>query len=300
MKITRGLKNITNQQNYVATIGNFDGMHTAHISIIQQLIATGIKLDLPTMVISFYPHPNDFLKKKISTISNCNDKYNILKNIGVDELLLINFNAKFANLSANDFIQNLLIKQLNIKYLLIGDDFHFGKNRTGNINILKQHISIDVINALYLNNIRISSSNIRKYLDNGDIKTANHMLGRKFNISGKVVTGDGRGKTIGFPTINIAFGRRLLPIAGVFAVTITITNTAYKGVANIGTKPTFDGKNTTLEVHIFNFNKEIYNHRVTVNFIDKIRNEQKFSTIDELKKQIIIDINLAKKIFTVE
>lgn len=295
MQIIRGLVNLKTT-TCVATIGNFDGMHLAHQIIVKQLADVSNNLNLPSVVISFYPNPATYFGNKTSLLSSFKQRYSSLNAMGADKLLLIKFDKKFANVSAQDFIEQILINKLNVKQMLIGDDFCFGKNRLGDINMLKQHkINAQQILPIYHKNTRISSSNIRNYLAQGDFVYANAMLGRNFNVSGKVIYGQQLGRKIGFPTINIAIKNRKLPIIGVFVVRVKVNNKMYYGVSNIGFKPTVGNSNLSLEVHILNFNKDIYDNLVEIIFDYKIRDEKKFFKIDELIKQIKLDIKIAKK-----
>jgi riboflavin kinase/FMN adenylyltransferase len=295
MQIIRGLKNLNNLNGCVATIGNFDGVHLAHQKILNDLTIAAKKLNLPSVVISFTPNPAKFFGKNIKIITSFKDKYQLLKNNNIDILLLINFNFNFANINPQDFINNILIDKLNIQKLFIGDDFRFGKNRAGDFQMLNKNLSVIKIDEFLKNKVRVSSSNIRKLLSAGDFENAKNMLGRDFQICGKVISGKKLGRTIGFPTANISIKNQNLCVRGVFAVEIIIDKISYKSIANVGVKPSIDNKNKlTLEVHIFDFNEDIYSKNAIITFKEKIRNEKKFTSLDELKKQIIKDCKQVK------
>ncbi len=296
MDFIRGLQNLKSQ-GFAVTIGNFDGVHLGHQIIIDKLNNNAKKLNIKSLLISFNPSPKDlFSKESVLKLTNFHEKYELLKKTNLDKFLIINFNKRFANLSAKDFIKDILVAKLNIKYCLIGDDFRFGKNRLGDFDLLKKesqkyNFIVERITSVTKDNIRVSSSNIRKSIINNDFNTAEKMLGHKYFIIAKVIHGDKKGRAIGFPTINV--NRKNVPFNGVYAVNVIFDNKLYQGVANIGNRPTLNGTEERLEVHIFNFNKEIYGEQVKVIFKAKIRDERKFSDINELKKQIAKDCKLA-------
>lgn len=305
MKLIRHLESINNHQQCAITIGNFDGVHRGHQALLKQLITKAKADNLLTVVISFKPSPKEFFGKKQAQITSFNEKFKLLQAQGIDEYLLLNFNEDFANITAENFIVNILIKKLNVKYIVIGDDFRFGKNRTGNITLLqlfayKNNFTIDVLNALNDNNTRISSSNIRLELAKGNFNTVNNMLGRQFTISAKVIHGNKKGKEIGYPTINIPIKRKISPILGIFAVFVIINNTRYQGVASIGFRPIINGNKVILEVFIFNFDKTIYGKYAKVEFCYKIRNEENFINFEQLKLKIAEDVIIAKEYFNNE
>jgi riboflavin kinase/FMN adenylyltransferase len=295
MQLIRGLENLHTLDACVVSIGNFDGVHLAHQNILQSLIGKAKALNTSSVVISFYPHPSYFFGKKHSLINSFREKYNLLQQLGVDKLLLIHFDNNFANLSAKDFIEKILIKKLQTKHIIVGDDFRFGKNASGNIEMLRQHIFATQISAKSINNNRISSSNIRNLLKNGNIQDANILLGYDFYLSGKVVSGKQLGKKIGVPTANINLKNRILPLSGVFIAKVIIDENEFSGVVNIGLKPTIkDNLKSSVEMHIFDFNDNIYGKTIKIIPKEKLRDEQKFNSIDDLVLQIKKDILLAK------
>ncbi len=302
MELIRGLVNLSNLSGCVVTIGNFDGLHLGHQKIIKNLVDKAKELSLPSVVISFKPTPQQFFGAKQALISSFRQKHTILDSLGVDKHLLIEFNQNFSKISAQDFVVDILLEKLKTQYLLIGDDFRFGANRTGDFAMLenfakKHNFLVENTNSIEFNNVRISSSQIREHLKHGEFGRAKSMLGRGFNICGKIIHGKQLGRTIDFPTINISIKRETSPVLGVFAVTVVIDKSRYQGVANIGSRPTVNGKGVLLEVYIFNFNKDVYGKTADVVFEKKIRDEEKFDSFDELKQQIKLDANNAKDYF---
>ena len=286
----------------VLTIGNFDGVHCGHQALLTKLEQLASQYHLPSVVMSFSPTPKAFFGIKQTQINNFRERFNRLAQYKINTLLLLNFNQALANLDAQTFVADILIKQLNIKHILIGDDFVFGKNRTGNQALLEKfgqqyHFNIHQLPSIKNNNVRISSSLIRQALAQGDFGTASEKLGYHFKMSGKIIYGEQKGRTIDFPTINIAIKRSMSPIFGVFAVRIHLNNTDYEGVANIGNCPTMGNKNTRLEVFIFDFNQMVYGQIAQITFCAKIRDEQHFKNFDALKTQIQHDVQWAKTYF---
>lgn len=322
MKIIRGLHNLTNQHfSCVATIGNFDGVHLGHKAIIRSLNIKAKEFNLPSLVMIFEPHPKEYfvevhphatltthVSKGIARLCRFRDKIKLLLEEKVDHILVIRFNEKFANLSANDFVQNILHRHLHIRYLLIGDDFRYGANRTGDIEHLKQYAErydfcVQSHDSCLYQSERISSTRIRHALQHGELAAAQAMLGYRYFISGAVQHGQKNGQRIGFPTANIRLPNQPPAITGVFAVTVTVNHqtTTYPGVANIGYRPTIRAnKEAILEVHIFDFNEQLYGQHITTSFHKKIRQEKKFNSFDELKQQIMLDSQVAKDYFTQE
>lgn len=304
MQIIRGLHNLDEQIASAVSIGNFDGVHLGHQKIITSLVEKSKKLGLKSILISFSPTPQQFFGKSQSTLSSFKEKHKLLENLGLDAHLLIYFNQQFGQMSAADFIKNILIKRLNIRYCLVGDDFAFGKNKSGSLDLLQEFggqfdFVAENIDSVLQSKNRISSSKIRQFLADSNFDLAAKMLGRKFSISGKIAHGEKRGQTINFPTININIKRKISPILGVFAVEVLLQKRLLKGVANIGKRPTIGGKNLVLEVFLFDFNEQIYGQVVEVIFHHKIRDEVKFASFDDLKKQIQIDTKNAKNFFNI-
>ncbi len=304
--IIRGLHNLAkNPVSCVATIGNFDGVHLGHQAVINQLAMKGSTLGLPVVIIMFEPQPNEFFAsdKAPARLNRFREKAEALKSYSIDTLCVLPFNKKLSNMSAEDFIQHLLVIGLNIKYLVVGDDFKFGKARQGNLAMLKQAGSIygfHVVNmhTFSVDKIRVSSTRIRQALKSGNLMLAEKLLGRPYRISGRVAHGDKRGRSIGFPTANIHLHRYNVPLSGVYAVQLFgIEGEPVQGVANVGLRPTISTDNTLLEVHLFDFDRNIYGERVQVHFLHKLRDEQKFANLAALTEQIKKDSEQARYYF---
>ncbi|MBE8190101.1 MAG: bifunctional riboflavin kinase/FAD synthetase [Candidatus Thioglobus sp.] len=298
MKIIRGLHNFHSQQGCVATIGNFDGVHLGHQQILKSLVSHAKKLNLPSVLISFSPTPQAFFGKPQATLSSFKEKHKLLEALGLEQHLIINFNANFARLSADEFIRKILLDKLQVRFCLIGDDFRFGAGRKGDFALLQSFdFQVQKAKSLLHQQARISSSGIRKLLKTGDFELAKKMLGRDFSITGKIIRGRQLGATIGFPTINIPIKRSISPLEGVFAVKIKLKNNTFKGVCNLGKRPTVGGETVILEVFIFDFSQDIYGEIAEVIFKLKIRDEQKFESFEALKMQIKLDAKIAKEYF---
>ena len=307
MRLIRGLNHLEPLQNgCVLSIGNFDGVHLGHKAVIKKLAERGAALGLPVVIMIFEPQPLEyFLEDNApSRLMRLREKVIQFSKLPVDDLLILDFNQYLANYDAEHFIADILIKKLNVKHLVIGDDFHFGKARRGNFAMLKEQgsrfgFNVEDTGSYYVDGLRVSSTLIRDALGGGDLAEAEKLLGRSFSVCGRVAHGDKRGRTIGYPTANIQMFRKNTPVEGVFAVTMTgIDGQEYEGVANVGTRPTVDGgSKVILETHLFEFNKEIYGRYVEVHFKRKIRDEIRFQSLEALKNQIENDVADAKKIF---
>ena len=278
------------------TIGNYDGIHLGHQAILKKLISESRGNNLLSSVMTFEPHPREFFspKRAPKRIISLREKLEYFDESKIDQVFIVNFNDEFSRKSYLDFIE-ILKKNIQAKKIIIGNDFRFGKHREGNIDKLKDNsVDVCVMNKIEYKGERVSSTIIRDSLAVGDLKRAAMLLGRSYSISGKVVHGDKRGREIGFPTANIHMFHNRPPLKGVFAVKL---NNMY-GVANLGVRPTIAGfSKLNLEVHLFNFSKNIYGKHAHVTFLKKIRDEKKFENIDALKKQIQIDIDNVKKFF---
>ncbi len=306
MRLIRGLAHLeTLPKGCVLTIGNFDGVHMGHRAVIEKLAAKGRELNLPVVLMLFEPQPLEyFLKDNApSRLMRLREKVIALDALPVDMLLVMKFNRQMANYEAEDFVQDILIDKLKVKHLVIGDDFHFGKARRGNFALLQQMagFAVEDTNSLVIEGHRISSTLVRDALGEGDLETARCMLGRDYSICGRVAHGDKRGRVLGFPTANIEMFRKNTPIEGVYAVTMHgIDDKAYRGVANVGTRPTVDGgSRVILETHLFDFDQEIYGYYVEVRFKQKIRDEIRFDSLEALKLQIKQDVKQARQILEV-
>ena len=289
------------------TIGNFDGVHLGHQAVIKKLADKGKALGLPVVVMLFEPQPLEyFMADNVpSRLTRLREKAIQLSKLPIDNVLVLKFNQYFANLEAEAFIKDILQTLLNVKYLVVGDDFHFGKARRGNFAMLKDYgqrfgFAVENTDSFQVSGHRVSSTLIRDALGDGDLDLAALLLGRPYSVCGRVAHGDKRGRTIGFPTANIQMFRKNTPIEGVYAVEMSgIDSQVFSGVANVGTRPTVDGgAKVILETHLFDFSQEIYGHYVEVHFRKKIRNEVRFKSLDELKAQIAKDVALVKHYFT--
>lgn len=302
MKLIRGLKNLKKISGSVVTIGNFDGVHTGHQKIISQLVGKSKALGLPCVLISFSPTPQRFFGQPQAALSSFKEKHHLLDHLGVDTHLVIHFNQAFFQLTAQNFVQEVLLDKLGIKHCLIGDDFRFGKGRKGNFELLQNlskdaGFTVEKIPSILHNNHRISSSTIRTFLDSGNMTLAAQMLGREFSISGKIIHGLKNGRSIGFPTINIPIKRKISPVHGIFAVFVELDGATYQGVCSIGNRPVIGGAKTLLEVFLFDFDKDVYGLKAKTIFKHKIRNERHFEDFASLKQQIKIDVEVAKSYF---
>lgn len=307
MRVIRGLTHLEPlQQGCVLTIGNFDGVHLGHRAVIEKLAEQGRLLNLPVVVMSFEPQPLEyFLASNVpSRLTRLREKVIQFATLPIDNLLILRFNRQFANYDAEDFISQVLVEKLNVKLVVVGDDFHFGKTRRGNFALLREYgkrfgFRVENTQSYQVQGHRVSSTLIRDALGDGHLKWAKKWLGRSYSICGRVVHGNKLGREIGFPTANIQLGRKNTPVSGVFAVTMTgINQQKIAGVANVGTRPTVKGgTNVVLEVHLFDFNKEIYGKYVEIHFKHKIRDEVRFESLAQLKHQIAEDVLEAKRFF---
>ena len=291
----------------IATIGNFDGLHLGHKEIIKKMKSIGDKDNLQSLVIFTEPHAKEFfaeqkdLPEQPTRISPWRDKCKRLNDNNVDYAFFLRFNKKLQRMSPEEFIDEILSK-LNIKYLMVGDDFKFGKERSGDFDFLANwgetnEIEVARIPTYSFEDRRVSSTWIRECIANGDFDLAEKLLDRRYTFSGKVVFGNRLGRTIGIPTANIWVPKSNLPIRGVYAIKAIVKGETFNGIANMGVRPTVGGTSPVLEIHIFDFNKEIYGERIEVEFFKKIRNEQKFENLEKLKEQINSDIEKTRKYF---
>lgn len=293
--IRENLKDYNSTKPSVITIGTFDGVHIGHKKIINQLTSISSKNNLISILLSFFPHPKMVLQNdnELKLINTIQEKESLLNSLNLDYLIIKKFTKEFSRLSALEFVRDILVNKLNAKHIIIGYDHHFGRNRTANIEQLKEFgelydFKVTEILAQDIDDIAISSTKIRKALINGEIRLANKFLGYNFFFSGDVVHGNNIGKTISFPTANIKIDTpyKLVPKNGVYIVKTIIDNQITFGMMNIGYNPTFNGKQKSIEIHFINFNKNIYHKNLTIEMISRIRNEIKFNTVEDLKKQL--------------
>ena len=306
-KIIRGFHNLpASPQGCVATIGNFDGVHLGHQAVLTQLAMKGDTLKLPAVVITFEPQPFEYFvpEKAPARLTRFREKVEALRCYSIQQLCVLRFNKRLAQMSAEAFIQTLLVKGLNVKYLVVGDDFRFGCERKGDFALLQEagkKYGFQVVNmhTFAIDQNRVSSTRIRNALSSGDLVLAEKLLGRPYRMSGRVAHGDKRGRKMGFPTANIHLHRHKIPLTGVFAVQLFgIDEEPVNGVANIGIRPTIGGNKALLEVHLFDFKREIYGEHVQVFFLHKIRDEQRFENLDQLISQIKLDAEQARQYFS--
>jgi len=302
MKIYNNLNIKNHHKNSVIAIGNFDGIHLGHQKVILQAKQKAKKNKLSLGLITFEPVPVMFFNSKIKNhrINSLAQKKIQLEKLKIDFLIIIKFNKLFSLLNAEQFIKRIIYNRIKPKYIFVSKNFRFGRKRQGNINTLKKFENIFGFKTIITSPLKdskktISSSLIRKKISLGKIKEANKLLSRPWRVKGKVIKGKRRGRKIGFPTCNIKLRNYIMPKLGVYSVIVETNYFKKQGIANIGYRPTFNGQNLLLEVNIFGINKNLYNKEVNVNFIKFIRSEKKFKGLEQLKKQIKIDIIQVKK-----
>ena len=295
MKIYKNLSKFSSNKSTFITIGTFDGVHIGHQKVIKNLVENAQKNNASSVLLTFFPHPRMVLQKdsNIKLINTIDERIQLLKKTGVNNLVIQKFTEDFAKQTALDFVRNILVNKLNVARLIIGYDHHFGKNREGNFEQLEDYahtydFEVQEISKQDIDSIAVSSTKIRTALENGNIKKANSYLGYYFMLSGKVVQGKNIGKKIGFPTANIFIKEnyKLIPKTGAYVVKSEINQQTVFGMMNIGYRPTVSGKNQTIEVHFFDLDEDLYGKEVVIEILEFLRDEQKFETIDELKNQL--------------
>ena len=299
MKIIRSIAAFNSSEKTIVTIGTFDGIHIGHQKILKDLIRTAKKENKKSVLLTFFPHPRMVLQKDVSIrlINTIEEKSSLLEKMGLDYLIIHPFSQEFSRLSALDFVRNILANQLNTSRLIIGYDHHFGKNREGNIHQLREYsllydFEVEEIPAQDIDNVSVSSTKIRTALKEGRLKTANNYLGYNYMLNGTIVNGKKLGGKIGFPTANLDIKEpyKLIPKTGVYVIKTIIDAVLYTGMMNIGFNPTVKGKYQTIEAHLFDFNKDLYGKKVTIELLFFLREEQKFNSIEDL----IIQLKLNK------
>lgn len=286
----------------IATVGTFDGVHIGHQKILKRVVNFAKTNHCIPVVLTLFPHPRMVLKKDdaIKLLNTIDERIELLKSFGIKEVVVKEFTEAFANLSAKDYVETVLVDELNIKQIVIGYDHRFGKDRSANINDLKAfskkyNFKVEEISAQDIEEVTVSSTKIRKALDIGNVGLANSFLGYNYFINGTVIKGKGLGRTLDFPTANIHIKEtyKLIPRDGVYVVKSVFKGYTIYGMMNIGTNPTVDGKTRSIEVHFFNFNNNIYNHKLRIEFLKRLRSEQKFNSLDDLKIQLREDMRNA-------
>ena len=305
MKIYEGIEKFKKKNNAIVTSGTFDGVHIGHQKILRTLKNIATKKNGETVLITYWPHPRlvlDPANDTIKLLTSFEEKASVLESFGLDHLIKIAFTKEFSQMSSARFIKEILVDGIGTKTLVIGYDHKFGHNREGSFESLKANagnygFTIREIPRQDIKNVGVSSSKIRRSLSNGDIHISNQFLGWEYCLNGKVVKGDQIGRQIGFPTANISIESdlKLIPAGGSYAVRVIHDNTDYLGMLNIGTRPTVNGSNQTIEVNIFDFDKQIYNDEIRVKMVRLIRKENKFESLDLLKGQLKLDRELARK-----
>ena len=306
MKVFTSIPDYPSENKSIVTIGTFDGVHLGHRVILRRMKEIAKKTKGKSVLLTFSPHPRHVLHKDnqdMKLITTLQEKQDLINQAGLDNLVIHEFTKKFSRIKPVNFVRDILVEQLNVHTLVIGYDHHFGRNREGSIQELTTladlyDFNIEKIDPQYFEDVTVSSSKIRKLIEKGEMVKAKQYLGYEFMLNGKVIKGNSLGKTINFPTANIVVEDKwkILPADGVYAVKIVLEAKEYKGMMNIGQKPTVDGNGISLEVNIFDFNQDIYGKGIEIRFVKRIRDERKFENLLGLKKQLLIDRNKARKI----
>ncbi|MFC4738626.1 bifunctional riboflavin kinase/FAD synthetase [Flavobacterium ponti] len=298
MKTFHSIFDYTKSKKSILTLGTFDGVHIGHQKILRKLVNEARKEDYESILLTFFPHPRMVLKQdsKIQLLNTIREKTKLIEENGVDNLIIHPFDTTFSELSAEDFVKKILIDQLNLGKIIIGYDHKFGKNRSADINDLialgkKYDFEVEQISAKEIDDISISSTKIRNALLDGNIELANIYLGNNYSLCGGIIEGKKIGRTMNYPTANLKVDEdyKLIPKNGVYIVSSFIHNKTIFGMMNIGKNPTVNGVSESIEIHFFDFDKEIYNEEICVNLISRIRDEKKFESLEQLKKQLNLD-----------
>lgn len=298
LKIIRSIPSFVAENPTVVTIGTFDGVHLGHQKIIAQITAAAKEKECDSLVLTFFPHPRMVLQEgtEMKQLNTIDEKITLLEQLGVDHLVIHPFDKAFSRMTAEEFVKQVLVDTFRLKKIIIGYDHRFGRNRTADINDLiafgeTYGFEVSQISAEELNDVSISSTKIRTALSEGNIELANNYLGYPYAITGKVVKGQQLGRTIGYPTANIAIQEdyKLIPQNGVYVVQSVIHGKTVFGMMNIGNRPTVNGTSQTIEVHFLDFDQELYDQTISVSFLKRLRNEQKFPSLDALKTQLLSD-----------
>ena len=308
MREITDITTFTTQQPTVLTIGTFDGVHLGHQKIVERVVTTARQEGLLATVFTFFPHPRMVVQhdKGLKLIHTSEEKKQLLQQLGVDLLVVQPFNEAFAQLTAEEFVSTILVEHLNVKKVIIGYDHRFGRNRTANIDDMrlfgeKYGFAVEEISVQEVDEVSVSSTKIREALNKGDVNTAEHYLGTPYSLTGRVVHGLKLGRILGYPTANIQVTEdyKLIPKDGVYAVYSYISGRKVYGMMSIGKNPTIEGKGASIEVYFFDFNGNLYDQKLTIEFVQYLREEQKFATIDLLKKQLQDDETAARKAIAV-
>jgi riboflavin kinase/FMN adenylyltransferase len=310
MEVIRDIADFPKLSFPVVTSGTFDGVHVGHRKILQRVKERARQANGQSVVITYWPHPRLVLfpeDNDLKLLSTIEERVEQLRSFGIDYLLIIPFTKEFSRLSSRSFISDVLVKALHTKVLVIGYDHRFGKNREGSFEHLKARsaqygFEVEEIPRQDVDDVGVSSTKIRRAIESGDIPTANKYLGHTYSLTSTVVEGNQLGRTIGYPTANLAIPapHKLIPAHGVYAVWVKLDKERFPGMMNIGTRPTVDGTHLTLEVNILNFNRDIYGHTVTVEFVEQLRQEQKFDGLEALKAQLAKDRQATERVLSLQ
>jgi len=298
VKVIYGIENYKPLKPCALTIGTFDGVHVGHQKIIKRLVSVSKSKNINPVVLTFSPHPRMVLQSdtSIKLIDTLEEKIHLLQKLNISSLIIHPFSKSFSRMTANEFVRDIIVKSLSVKYLIIGYDHRFGRNREATVENLVNcgftyNFEVEKIEAKEIESVNVSSTKIRNAITTGDIEKANKYLSRPFGITGKVVTGNRIGRKIDFPTANISIAEdfKLLPKDGVYFVKSSIKSHCFFGMMNIGYRPTVNGKERTIEVHFFNFNENLYNKKIKIEVLDLIRKEKKFNSLNDLERQLEVD-----------
>jgi riboflavin kinase/FMN adenylyltransferase len=308
MKVYQSIEEFSEAKNSVVTIGTFDGVHVGHQQIISKLKEAAQQENGETVVLTFFPHPRMVLQpddNDLKLITTMPERIELLREYGIDHLIIQPFSKEFSRISAVEFVRDILVNKIGMKTLVIGHDHHFGRNREGSYKDLEEmapvyNFRLVEIPEQVVNEVAVSSTKIRNALLSGDIKTANRLMGHEFTLNGKVIDGEKVGRQLGFPTANISVAEsyKLIPATGIYAVLVKVEDVIYQGMLYIGNRPVFQGKQLSIEVNIFDFDQSIYNHHISVMLKDRIRDDMQFKNSDELKKKMEEDKLIAVKILS--
>lgn len=302
MTIIKSLDKITNIGDSFVTIGNFDGIHKGHVKLIEKTVEEAKNKGYKSVVFTFENHPMRYFRtNSVKNIITNDEKIKILKSLGVDIILMIPFDEYMTKISTVEFVKNILIDKLSCKKIIVGHDFTFARNKEGNCVILKElgklyNMEVEIIEPIKIDNIRVSSSHIRKLIELGNVYDIKKFLGRNYFLQGEVIHARKIGRTIGFPTANLEVDENLIvPKNGIYAVKVYLKNREFYGATNIGYNPTVNGKTLSIETHILDFEEDIYGDTIKIEFLNRIRDEKKFNSLDELKAQLKQDVDWVYK-----
>ena len=296
MRIFNDLSEVQKTENTVLTLGTFDGLHLGHKKIIEKLKKKAVSLNCRNFVITFSPHPRNVISgnNSIKLLTTDEEKIKLFEQFGIENLLIVNFTQEFSQLASENFFKNFIIEKIGLKEIIVGYDHHFGKGRSGDVNTLRKMgvefgFDVTTVEAFKINNEPVNSTKIRKALSSGDMKTANSYLGREYSFKGTVISGDKRGRQLGFPTANLRVDgdEKLLPGLGIYAVEFAFDSEVHIGLLSIGIRPTFyNSGNIVPEVFLYDFDRDIYDKKVTVKIVEWIRGEEKFPSAEALIEQM--------------